>query len=59
MVHLEQVKDTEWPLSMRGLEAETMDPHRAGWRLRVVPSIGHFPLQTITNGSWTGRCVAG
>ncbi|MFD8334705.1 tyrosine recombinase XerC [Streptomyces solisilvae] len=39
-----------WPLAMRGLEAKTLDPYRAGWRLRVVPTLGHIPVQVITNG---------
>ncbi|MGW7291879.1 hypothetical protein ACWGIB_05740 [Streptomyces xiamenensis] len=37
-------------LAMRGLEAKTMDPCRAGRRLRVVPTVGHIPVQTFTNG---------
>lgn len=40
----------EWDLAMRGLEAKTMDPYRAGWRLRVVPTIGHLAIPTVTNG---------
>jgi integrase len=40
----------EWDLAMRGLEAKTMDPYRAGWRLRVVPTIGHLEVAAITNG---------
>jgi integrase len=40
----------EWDLAMRGLEAKTMDPYRAGWRLRVVPTLGHIPVHMITNG---------
>ncbi|MGK5534301.1 tyrosine-type recombinase/integrase [Streptomyces sp. URMC 129] len=39
-----------WDLAMRGLEAKTMDPYRAGWRLRVVPTLGHIGVQAITNG---------
>lgn len=39
-----------WPLAMRGLEAKTLDPYRAGWRLRVVPTLGHLPVQAITHG---------
>ncbi|QXJ25987.1 tyrosine-type recombinase/integrase [Actinomadura graeca] len=38
------------PLAMRGLEAKTLDPYLAGWRLRVVPSLGHLPVRRITNG---------
>jgi hypothetical protein len=28
-------------LALRGLEAKTTDPYLAGWRKRVVPSLGH------------------
>jgi integrase len=38
-------------LAMRGLEAKTLDPYLAGWRLRVVPALGHLPLQMITHGA--------
>ncbi|TQM80016.1 phage integrase family protein [Saccharothrix saharensis] len=37
-------------LAMRGLEAKTMDPYLAGWRKRVVPTLGHLPVRMITNG---------
>jgi integrase len=40
----------EWDLAMRGLEAKTLHPYRAGWRLRVVPTLGHVPVQLVTNG---------
>jgi integrase len=39
-----------WELAMRGLEGKTLDPYGGGWRLRVVPSLGHLPVATITNG---------
>lgn len=38
-------------LAMRGLEAKTLDPYLSGWRLRVVPSLGHLPMRMITNGA--------
>ncbi|MCP2341014.1 tyrosine-type recombinase/integrase [Actinomadura rupiterrae] len=38
-------------LAMRGLESKTLDPYMAGWRLRVVPSLGHLPVRMITNGA--------
>lgn len=38
------------PLAIRGLERKTLDPYRAGWRLRVVPTLGHIPVRMITNG---------
>ncbi|STZ43625.1 hypothetical protein [Mycolicibacterium gilvum] len=31
-------------LALRGLESKTTDPYLAGWRKRVVPSLGHLPL---------------
>ncbi len=39
------------PLALRGLEAKTTDPYLAGWRLRVVPSLGHIPVAMISNGA--------
>ncbi|MGH3310500.1 MAG: tyrosine-type recombinase/integrase [Streptomyces sp.] len=47
---LKEYGEEEWHLAMRGLEAKTMDPYRAGWRLRAVPTLGHLPVRTITNG---------
>jgi integrase len=38
-------------LALRGLELKTRDPYLAGWRLRVVPSLGHLPVRMITNGA--------
>jgi integrase len=38
-------------LALRGLEAKTTDPYLAGWRKRVLPSLGHLPLTMITNGA--------
>ena len=38
-------------LALRGLEAKTHDPYLAGWRKRVVPSLGHLPARMITNGA--------
>lgn len=46
------------PLALRGLEKKTLDPYLAGWRLRVVPSLGHLPLRMITNGA-VDRAVHG
>jgi integrase len=40
----------EWNLAMRGLEGTTLDPYSAGWRLRVVPTLGHIPVQVLTHG---------
>jgi hypothetical protein len=38
-------------LALRGLEAKTLDPYLAGWRKRVVPSLGHLPVRMITHGA--------
>lgn len=37
-----------WSAAMRGLETLTMSPYQAGWRLRVVPSIGHVLVREVT-----------
>lgn len=38
-------------LALRGLEAKTTDPYKAGWKLRVVPTLGHIPLRMLTYGA--------
>lgn len=38
-------------LALRGLEVKTTDPYLAGWRKRVVPTLGHLPVTMITNGA--------
>jgi integrase len=38
-------------LALRGLESKTLDPYLAGWRKRVVPTLGHLPVPMITNGA--------
>jgi integrase len=38
-------------LALRGVEPKTTDPYLAGWRLRVVPSLGHVPLAMVSNGA--------
>jgi site-specific recombinase XerD len=43
--------DSVMPLALRGLEAKTLDPYLAGWRKRVVPSLGHVPVRMVTNGA--------
>lgn len=37
-------------MALRGLEAKTTDPYLAGWRKRVVPTIGHLPVTMLTYG---------
>ncbi|HSA50014.1 MAG TPA: tyrosine-type recombinase/integrase [Yinghuangia sp.] len=55
---LAEYGDSVWDLAMRGLEAKTLVPYRAGWRLRVVPALGHLTAQTITPGA-ADRAVLG
>jgi hypothetical protein len=43
--------DSVMSLALRGLEAKTLDPYLAGWRKRVVPSLGHVPVPMVTNGA--------
>lgn len=38
-------------LALRGLEDKTTDPYRAGWKLRVVPALGHLTVRMITHGA--------
>jgi integrase len=49
---------TNMKLALRGLEVKTTDPYLAGWRKRVVPTLGHLPLTMITNGA-VDRAVHG
>ncbi|MBV9023111.1 MAG: site-specific integrase [Streptomycetaceae bacterium] len=43
--------DATMELVLRGLEPKTTDPYLAGWRLRVVPSLGHIPVPLISHGA--------
>jgi integrase len=45
-------------LALRGLERKTLDPYLAGWRRRVVPTLGHLPVRMIANGA-VDRAVYG
>ena len=45
-------------LALRGLEPKTTVPYLAGWRLRVLPSLGHIPTRLITAGA-VDRAVRG
>ncbi|WP_354642895.1 site-specific integrase [Kitasatospora camelliae] len=47
---LSEYGDSVMDLALRGLEAKTLDPYRAGWRLRIVPTLGHLPVHAVTNG---------
>jgi integrase len=55
---LEDYGKAVMPLALRGLESKTTDPYMAGWRKRVVPTLGHIPVRMITNGS-VDRAVHG
>jgi integrase len=48
---LREYGDANMPLALRGLEPKTTDPYLAGWRLRVIPSIGHIPISMVSNGA--------
>lgn len=48
---LREYGDGVMPLALRGLEAKTTDPYLAGWRKRVVPSLGHLAVRVITYGA--------
>lgn len=49
-MRLAEYGDTVWTLATRGLELKTLEPYRAGWRKRVVPTLGHIPVRMVTNG---------
>ncbi|MFB7763448.1 tyrosine-type recombinase/integrase [Streptomyces xiamenensis] len=48
---LAEYGESEWALAMRGLEAKSMDPYGAGWRLRIVPTLGHLEVRDILAGT--------
>ncbi|MEV0727032.1 site-specific integrase [Micromonospora purpureochromogenes] len=50
-MRLSDYGDAVMKLAVRGLEGKTLDPYLAGWRKRVVPSLGHLPVRMITNGA--------
>ena len=39
-----------WDLAMRGLEDKSVSPYSDGWKILVVPSIGHIELRRLSNG---------
>ncbi|WP_327698941.1 tyrosine-type recombinase/integrase [Streptomyces sp. NBC_00459] len=47
---LAEYGDANMDLALRGLELKTLDPYLAGWRMRVVPALGHLAVRMITNG---------
>lgn len=50
--------NTNMDMALRGLEKKTRDPYMAGWRKRVVPTLGHLPVAMLTNGA-VDRAVVG
>jgi hypothetical protein len=50
--------ETNMKLALRGLEGKTSDPYLAGWRKRVVPTLGHLAITMMTNGA-VDRAVHG
>ncbi|WP_235002755.1 tyrosine-type recombinase/integrase [Actinacidiphila paucisporea] len=48
---LAEYGDSHMTLALRGLEPKTTDPYLGGWRLRVVPALGHLPVTMVTNGA--------
>lgn len=38
-------------LALRGLEPKTTVPYLSGWRLRIVPSLGHIATRLISTGT--------
>ncbi|CAM00452.1 site-specific recombinase XerD [Saccharopolyspora erythraea NRRL 2338] len=48
---LAEYGDANMALALRGVEDKTRDPYLAGWRKRVVPTLGHIPVRMITNGA--------
>lgn len=49
--------NAHWAAAMRGVEAKTHDPYRAGWRRRIIPTLGHLSVTMITAGM-TDRAVS-
>ncbi|UFS99089.1 tyrosine-type recombinase/integrase [Nocardia huaxiensis] len=47
---LKEYGSTNWDIAMRGIEPKTLDPYRAGWRVRIVPTLGHLQVTMITAG---------
>ncbi|GAA4890909.1 site-specific integrase [Saccharopolyspora cebuensis] len=55
---LSEYGDANMSFALRGVESKTTDPYLAGWRKRVVPTLGHIPVRMITNGA-VDRAVHG
>lgn len=50
--------DLNMAIALRGLEDKTTDPYIAGWKKRVVPTLGHLPLKMVSYGA-VDRAVHG
>ncbi|MFF0148600.1 site-specific recombinase XerD [Amycolatopsis sulphurea] len=50
--------NSNMPMALRGLESKTTDPYLAGWRKRVVPTLGHLAVSMISTGA-VDRAVHG
>jgi integrase len=48
---LAEYGEANMKLALRGTEPKTTDPYLAGWRLRVVPSLGHIAVPLVSNGA--------
>ncbi|MFQ6398952.1 tyrosine-type recombinase/integrase [Nocardia sp. KC 131] len=58
LMRLGEYGDANMELALRGLEKKTRDPYLAGWRKRVVPTLGHLSAAMITAGA-IDRAVVG
>ncbi|WP_308297016.1 MULTISPECIES: hypothetical protein [unclassified Streptomyces] len=47
---LAEYGEANMDLALRGLELKTLDPYLSGWRMHVVPALGHLAVRMITNG---------
>lgn len=55
---LAEYGEANMDLALRGLEKKSTDPYKAGWRKRVVPTLGHLSVAMLTNGA-VDRAVVG
>ncbi|WP_245664965.1 tyrosine-type recombinase/integrase [Nocardia sienata] len=55
---LSEYGEANMGLALRGLEKKSTDPYMAGWRKRVVPTLGHLSVAMLTNGA-VDRAVVG
>lgn len=58
LMNLAEYGERNMQLALRGLQAKTTDPYRAGWTKRVVPSLGHLPVRMISYGA-VDRAIVG